>query len=62
MSAARPRASDGNFVAALGVPVLDGFGAVGDGAHARGEHISLGGMTERTALAAALLHALTATR
>ncbi|MFC7511997.1 hypothetical protein ACFQV4_23385 [Streptomyces thermocarboxydus] len=36
-------ASDGNFVAALGVPVLDGFGAVGDGAHARGEHISLGG-------------------
>ncbi|MEU1266487.1 M20 family metallopeptidase [Streptomyces cellulosae] len=55
-------ASDGNFVAALGVPVLDGFGAVGDGAHARGEHISLGGMTERTALAAALLHALTVPR
>ncbi|MES4887321.1 M20 family metallopeptidase [Streptomyces sp. NPDC096012] len=55
-------ASDGNFVAALGVPVLDGFGAVGDGAHARGEHISLRGMTERTALAAALLHALTVTR
>ncbi|HEY3682458.1 MAG TPA: M20/M25/M40 family metallo-hydrolase, partial [Streptosporangiaceae bacterium] len=26
-------ASDGNFVAALGLPVLDGFGAVGDGAH-----------------------------
>ncbi|NBH03707.1 M20/M25/M40 family metallo-hydrolase, partial [Amycolatopsis sp. SID8362] len=33
-------ASDGNFVAALGHPVLDGFGAVGDGAHARHEHVS----------------------
>jgi glutamate carboxypeptidase len=51
-------ASDGNFVAALGVPVLDGFGAVGDGAHARHEHISVQGMLERTALAAATLHAL----
>jgi glutamate carboxypeptidase len=51
-------ASDGNFVAALGVPVLDGFGAVGDGAHARHEHISVNGMLERTALAAAVLHAL----
>ncbi|WP_308190385.1 M20 family metallopeptidase [Amycolatopsis sp. GM8] len=51
-------ASDGNFVAALGLPVLDGFGAVGDGAHARHEHISVQGMLERTALAAAVLHAL----
>jgi glutamate carboxypeptidase len=51
-------ASDGNFVAALGLPVLDGFGAVGDGAHARHEHISIRGMLERTALAAAVLHAL----
>lgn len=51
-------ASDGNFVAALGIPVLDGFGAVGDGAHARHEHISVRGMLERTALAAAMLHAL----
>ncbi|WP_329454349.1 M20 family metallopeptidase [Streptomyces sp. NBC_01497] len=51
-------ASDGNFVAALGVPVLDGFGAVGAGAHARDEYISLDGMTERTALAAAVLSAL----
>jgi glutamate carboxypeptidase len=51
-------ASDGNFVAALGVAVLDGFGAVGDGAHARHEHISVGGMVERTALAAAVIHAL----
>ncbi|HET6504788.1 MAG TPA: M20 family metallopeptidase [Amycolatopsis sp.] len=52
-------ASDGNFVAALGMPVLDGFGAVGDGAHARHEHVTISGMLERTALAAALLHALT---
>jgi glutamate carboxypeptidase len=51
-------ASDGNFVAALGLPVLDGFGAVGDGAHARHEHISVAGMLERTALAARVLHAL----
>jgi glutamate carboxypeptidase len=51
-------ASDGNFVAALGLPVLDGFGAVGDGAHARHEHISVHGMLERTALAAAVLTAL----
>jgi glutamate carboxypeptidase len=51
-------ASDGNFVAALGHAVLDGFGAVGDGAHARHEHISVAGMLERTALAAAVLHRL----
>ncbi|GAA3569031.1 M20 family metallopeptidase [Amycolatopsis ultiminotia] len=51
-------ASDGNFVAALGHPVLDGFGAIGDGAHARHEHISVTGMLERTALAAAVLHRL----
>ncbi|GAB3575283.1 M20 family metallopeptidase [Amycolatopsis endophytica] len=51
-------ASDGNFVAAMGLPVLDGFGALGDGAHARHEHISVEGMLERSALAAAVLHAL----
>ncbi|UQS25713.1 M20 family metallopeptidase [Amycolatopsis thermalba] len=51
-------ASDGNFVAALGVPVLDGFGAIGDGAHARHEHISVTGMLERSALAAAVLTSL----
>lgn len=55
-------ASDGNFVAALGHPVLDGFGAVGDGAHARHEHISVSGMLERTALAAAVLHRLGSSR
>lgn len=48
-------ASDGNFAAALGLPVLDGLGAVGDGAHARHEWISIDGMVQRTALAAGLL-------
>lgn len=51
-------ASDGNFAAALGLPVLDGLGAVGDGAHARNEWISIDGMLERTCLAAGLLAAL----
>lgn len=48
-------ASDGNFAAALGRPVLDGLGAVGAGAHARDEHATVSGMVERTVLAAALL-------
>lgn len=48
-------ASDGNFVAALGLPVLDGLGAIGDGAHARHEWVSIDGMVERTALVAQLL-------
>jgi glutamate carboxypeptidase len=47
-------ASDGNFVAALGIPVLDGLGAVGGGAHARHEHVSIDGMVERCALVAGL--------
>ena len=50
-------ASDGNFVAALGIPVLDGLGAVGGGAHARHEHVSITGMVERSALAAGLVAA-----
>ncbi|MGY3128793.1 glutamate carboxypeptidase [Agrococcus sp. UYP33] len=48
-------ASDGNFAAALGLPVLDGLGAVGDGAHARHEWISIDGMLERSAIAALVL-------
>ncbi|MBT1003519.1 M20 family metallopeptidase [Paenarthrobacter sp. DKR-5] len=48
-------ASDGNFAAALGLPVLDGLGAVGAGAHARSEWVSISGMLERAALAAGLL-------
>ncbi|WP_198421011.1 M20/M25/M40 family metallo-hydrolase [Cryobacterium sp. TMT1-2-2] len=48
-------ASDANFVAALGIPVLDGLGAVGDGAHARHEYATRSGLVERAALAAGLL-------
>ena len=47
--------SDANFVAPLGVPVLDGLGAVGAGAHTEQEHIRLESLPERTALLAALL-------
>jgi glutamate carboxypeptidase len=47
--------SDGNFTAALGVPTLDGLGAVGDGAHALHEHVELDCLVPRTALLAALI-------
>ncbi|HEY8550306.1 MAG TPA: M20 family metallopeptidase [Vicinamibacterales bacterium] len=47
-------ASDGNFTAALGVPTLDGLGPVGDGAHARHEHVLLEPMAFRAALLALL--------
>ncbi|WBB71329.1 M20 family metallopeptidase [Micromonospora sp. WMMD1128] len=47
--------SDANFLAALGLPVLDGIGAVGDGAHARGEHILVEPTIARTALVAGLI-------
>ncbi|MFJ7996134.1 2-dehydropantoate 2-reductase [Streptomyces sp. NPDC096310] len=53
-------ASDGNFILAAGTPVLDGLGAVGGGAHARSEHVTLSGMVERSALAAGVLAAFTA--
>jgi glutamate carboxypeptidase len=47
--------SDGNFTAALGIPTLDGLGAVGDGAHSSHEHILINTMPARAALLAALL-------
>jgi glutamate carboxypeptidase len=47
--------SDGNFTAALGIPTLDGLGAVGDGAHATNEHVILNAMPQRAALLATLL-------
>lgn len=47
--------SDGNFIAALGVAVLDGFGAVGAGAHADYEHIDLNFVVERLSLLAAVV-------
>jgi len=49
--------SDGNYTAALGIPTLDGLGAVGDGAHSAHEHIVADAMPERSALLAALLAA-----
>jgi len=47
--------SDGNFTAALGIPTLDGLGAVGDGAHSLREHVLINTMPARAALLAALL-------
>jgi len=53
--AATGGASDGNFTSALGIPTLDGMGAVGEGAHARHESIELEHLAPRTALLAGLL-------
>ena len=47
--------SDGNFTAAIGVPTLDGLGAVGDGAHAAHEHVDIDASAWRAALMAGLL-------
>jgi glutamate carboxypeptidase len=47
--------SDGNFTAALGIPTLDGLGAVGEGAHAAHESIVIEHLVPRTALLAALI-------
>ena len=47
--------SDGNIVAGLGVPVLDGLGPDGDGAHARHEQVRIADLPRRAALLAALL-------
>ena len=48
-------ASDGNFVAPLGIPVLDGMGGVGEGAHSDREYIFANSLYERAKLVAALL-------
>lgn len=53
--AAAGGSSDGCFCAALGVPVLDGLGAVGAGAHAEDEHAVPSRMPERAALISGLL-------
>ena len=47
--------SDGNFTAAIGVPTLDGMGAVGGGAHSPGEYVVAGHLVQRTALLAGML-------
>ena len=53
--AATGGASDGNFASALGVPTLDGMGAVGEGAHAQHESVLIEHLAPRTALLAGML-------
>ena len=48
-------ASDGNFVAPLGIPLLDGMGAVGDGAHSEREFIFTASLEQKAKLVAALI-------
>jgi len=50
--------SDGNFTAALGIPTLDGMGAVGDGAHTPQEHVVIDRLPDRVALVARLVESL----
>ena len=50
--------SDGNFTAALGIPTLDGLGAVGEGAHARHESVVIADLPRRAALLARLIEAI----
>ncbi len=50
--------SDGNFIAALGVPVLDGLGVDGAGAHAEHEHIIIDDIPRRAALLARLIETI----
>lgn len=50
--------SDGNFIAALGVPVLDGLGVDGAGAHAEHEHILIDDIARRATLLARLMETI----
>lgn len=50
--------SDGNFTAALGIPTLDGLGAVGEGAHARHESVVIAELPRRAALLARLIESV----
>jgi glutamate carboxypeptidase len=52
--------SDGNLTAGIGVPTLDGLGAVGGNPHAEGEWVDLAAMPQRAALVAALVRDLLA--
>ena len=47
--------SDAQFVAALGIPVLDGMGGVGEGPHADHENIVVSELPRRVALLASIL-------
>jgi glutamate carboxypeptidase len=48
-------ASDGNFTSALGIPTLDGLGAIGGGAHAIDEWVDIESLPQRAALLAELI-------
>ncbi len=50
--------SDGNFTAGIGVPTLDGLGAVGEGAHAPDESVVAAELPRRAALLAGLIEAI----
>ena len=50
--------SDGNFTAALGIPTLDGLGAVGEGAHATNESVVISELPRRAALLASLIETI----
>ncbi|TWP35009.1 M20 family metallopeptidase [Leekyejoonella antrihumi] len=50
--------SDGNFTAGIGIPTLDGLGAVGDGAHADHEQVHTEHLASRTALLALMTRSL----
>jgi glutamate carboxypeptidase len=52
--------SDGNFTATLGIPTLDGLGAVGEGAHANNESILISELPRRAALLARLIETVSA--
>jgi glutamate carboxypeptidase len=47
--------SDGNFTAGIGIPTLDGMGALGDGAHAIHEHIIISELPRRALLLAGMI-------
>ena len=49
-------ASDGNFIAPLGIPLLDGMGAVGEGYHSEREFIFTASLEQKTQLIASLIH------
>ena len=50
--------SDGNFTSALGIPTLDGLGALGEGAHAPHESVVIQEVSQRTALLTTLIQSV----
>jgi glutamate carboxypeptidase len=50
--------SDGNFTSALGIPTLDGLGALGEGAHAANESVVIRELPQRTALLTTLIQSV----